>query len=393
MFIEYYCGICERRSESVHWLPRNYCLVCGRALNRFLYNGNNHEVEEFRSTAMNWLLYTSEEIENRVDYTIDEEEYTESRDMSPFRYYQINDNSRRSAQDLSTLYHYSPLVTRIGSSIRTISEDSLSLENDFDDTIFDPDRDSMEIDIQTGRWIVSQSEEENEEQSPSLSFTDSEILISDMLINNSQNENEFDRSMFSDRITNLMTRHHTTSDTIYEEDTQILRNNYIESILNSLKKTVLKPTDSDVNNECCICQDIFGTSLVIYQLPCQHKYHGTCITRWLDINAICPICRCIVRENNNDSREQQVDDSFNRPTLNYTNIINNLHAYTSNLTLPEDEIFSSEAVNRMLDTWFLHGLNDEMIHDEELSLSSSFMSLIRTLHSFDSEEDQYEAID
>jgi len=46
----------------------------------------------------------------------------------------------------------------------------------------------------------------------------------------------------------------------------------------------------DPNEECCICMDI-GNNQSWIVLPCDHKFHGSCISRWLDIHNTCPVCR------------------------------------------------------------------------------------------------------
>ena len=43
------------------------------------------------------------------------------------------------------------------------------------------------------------------------------------------------------------------------------------------------------NEECCICIDKGNTSWSM--LPCGHKFHGPCISKWLLTNQTCPICR------------------------------------------------------------------------------------------------------
>jgi hypothetical protein len=84
----------------------------------------------------------------------------------------------------------------------------------------------------------------------------------------------------------------------------------IDVILSSLKKKYLQANDPgtdvlqsksrlfhmtktqliiDVEDECIICQDAYSTSLEIYHLPCHHKFHGTCISRWLNIKTSCPV--------------------------------------------------------------------------------------------------------
>ncbi|XP_022894904.1 E3 ubiquitin ligase BIG BROTHER-related-like isoform X2 [Olea europaea var. sylvestris] len=41
---------------------------------------------------------------------------------------------------------------------------------------------------------------------------------------------------------------------------------------------------------CVICQVEFEGGEKLVALPCDHPYHSDCITQWLQINKICPIC-------------------------------------------------------------------------------------------------------
>ena len=53
---------------------------------------------------------------------------------------------------------------------------------------------------------------------------------------------------------------------------------------------------SNPNEECCICMDIDNNQQWII-LPCDHKFHGSCISRWLETHNTCPVCRfnmCII---------------------------------------------------------------------------------------------------
>ncbi|KAK4521284.1 uncharacterized protein ATC70_011898 [Mucor velutinosus] len=65
----------------------------------------------------------------------------------------------------------------------------------------------------------------------------------------------------------------------------------VDVIVKSLQKSCLDSSDPLVHDECIICQEVYGTSIEIFHLPCQHKYHGVCITKWFSVNTSCPICR------------------------------------------------------------------------------------------------------
>ncbi|KAG2685360.1 hypothetical protein I3760_10G121800 [Carya illinoinensis] len=49
----------------------------------------------------------------------------------------------------------------------------------------------------------------------------------------------------------------------------------------------LHPEDS----ECCICLSQYVDGVELYTLPCNHHFHCGCISRWLRINATCPLCK------------------------------------------------------------------------------------------------------
>ena len=48
-------------------------------------------------------------------------------------------------------------------------------------------------------------------------------------------------------------------------------------------------TDSD--GECVICLEEWDVGVVAKEMPCEHKFHGDCINKWLQIHGSCPVCR------------------------------------------------------------------------------------------------------
>ncbi|KAL7097617.1 hypothetical protein ACP275_10G155900 [Erythranthe tilingii] len=56
---------------------------------------------------------------------------------------------------------------------------------------------------------------------------------------------------------------------------------------NSTPELVLHPDDS----ECCICLYKYVNGAELCALPCNHHFHHKCITKWLRINATCPLCK------------------------------------------------------------------------------------------------------
>ncbi|XP_038903580.1 E3 ubiquitin-protein ligase At4g11680-like [Benincasa hispida] len=54
-----------------------------------------------------------------------------------------------------------------------------------------------------------------------------------------------------------------------------------------IKELALHPEDS----ECCICLSRYEDGTELYTLPCNHHFHCGCISKWLRINATCPLCK------------------------------------------------------------------------------------------------------
>ncbi|XP_077236027.1 E3 ubiquitin protein ligase RIE1-like [Tasmannia lanceolata] len=50
---------------------------------------------------------------------------------------------------------------------------------------------------------------------------------------------------------------------------------------------VLLPEDA----ECCICLTAYEDGAELHSLPCNHHFHSTCISKWLRLNATCPLCK------------------------------------------------------------------------------------------------------
>ncbi|KAG6545364.1 hypothetical protein Mapa_013213 [Marchantia paleacea] len=74
-------------------------------------------------------------------------------------------------------------------------------------------------------------------------------------------------------------------------DTDIDRNRgaSIEKI-NLLPLTTLQPTDV-CEDTCSICLEMQVSGEVIRRLPCIHVFHMKCIDKWLQRQAVCPVCK------------------------------------------------------------------------------------------------------
>jgi hypothetical protein len=52
------------------------------------------------------------------------------------------------------------------------------------------------------------------------------------------------------------------------------------------------PTQPDPNENCSICLEDMPARSMIKMLPCHHRFHPTCIDRWLVISKLkCPVCK------------------------------------------------------------------------------------------------------
>lgn len=50
--------------------------------------------------------------------------------------------------------------------------------------------------------------------------------------------------------------------------------------------------------ECCICLCSYEDGNELHALPCNHHFHSACITKWLKINATCPLCKYNILKSN-----------------------------------------------------------------------------------------------
>jgi len=48
---------------------------------------------------------------------------------------------------------------------------------------------------------------------------------------------------------------------------------------------------SDCAPECSVCMEVFESGQELRMLPCMHRYHRSCIDKWLRQNAACPLCK------------------------------------------------------------------------------------------------------
>ena len=58
---------------------------------------------------------------------------------------------------------------------------------------------------------------------------------------------------------------------------------------NILQTKFAKANDNDDDDEICFCMEEKADEIV--ELPCKHKFHISCISKWLVNNNSCPNCR------------------------------------------------------------------------------------------------------
>ncbi|CAK7346944.1 unnamed protein product [Dovyalis caffra] len=76
--------------------------------------------------------------------------------------------------------------------------------------------------------------------------------------------------------------------------------NEISTCLHPCKyQSLAKKTGTD---RCVVCQMEYEEDESLVALSCDHPYHSECITKWLQINKICPICSIEVSSPKNISR-------------------------------------------------------------------------------------------
>ncbi|GMH32975.1 hypothetical protein BSKO_00809 [Bryopsis sp. KO-2023] len=76
-----------------------------------------------------------------------------------------------------------------------------------------------------------------------------------------------------------------------------------EAAIEAIPVQMYKPTtkESQMEEQCAICQCEFDTGEMLKSLPCKHMYHPPCISQWLSISKTCPVCNTEVQDNRRSS--------------------------------------------------------------------------------------------
>lgn len=61
-----------------------------------------------------------------------------------------------------------------------------------------------------------------------------------------------------------------------------------------------KANFSEENKQCAICQECYEVKEQYIILPCLHRFHSQCVSKWFERKNTCPICKRRVTENEED---------------------------------------------------------------------------------------------
>ena len=71
------------------------------------------------------------------------------------------------------------------------------------------------------------------------------------------------------------------------------------SVLSALPRSRLTEADvaalSGESASCVICFEDYAPRDLVATLPCFHRFHHTCVEKWLQRDAVCPVCRAKVK--------------------------------------------------------------------------------------------------
>lgn len=121
--------------------------------------------------------------------------------------------------------------------------------------------------------------------------------------NNNINNNPFNYSQLTHntaQIYDLLRISRLSAQFADDFDDDLSRNGVRESLIDKLP--LMKVDDKLIgdNKKCIICLEVFEKDNDVLILPCLHMFHEKCIKEWLLINNLCPICKCEVKNYQDD---------------------------------------------------------------------------------------------
>lgn len=64
----------------------------------------------------------------------------------------------------------------------------------------------------------------------------------------------------------------------------------LNQISNCLRSSKFGPEVGGIIDRCVVCQVEYEEEEPLVALPCEHPFHSDCISKWLQIKKVCPIC-------------------------------------------------------------------------------------------------------
>lgn len=188
-------------------------------------------------------------------------------------------------------------------AIETMSDEEEDEESTFseDDEFFSPDM-QADLEFLDGEDVNSDQEvDEDDTDLADLSYEE-RPLTAPTVIQTESHEEEADIEFLEGEDSNSdqeTEEDDTDSDELSYEELVALgeiagvenRGLSVDEISSSLRPYKSESVECKTGiDRCVICQVEFEGGEMLVALPCDHPYHSDCISKWLQIGKICPIC-------------------------------------------------------------------------------------------------------
>ncbi|XP_047051045.1 E3 ubiquitin-protein ligase RNF181-like [Lolium rigidum] len=64
-----------------------------------------------------------------------------------------------------------------------------------------------------------------------------------------------------------------------------------KAIQDNLRETTWAAAGARLQTECAVCLKDFEAEDMVSKMPCDHCFHQGCISQWLRVSCVCPLCR------------------------------------------------------------------------------------------------------